>query len=221
MFDYKRYIALLGLDYRKELIKIIALNILAIPIGIGFGIMTSVIGGVISFFIALAFLNLFLSQGYEKALERRNEARTLAFIEAFSIIKIFINNAFNVYRSFEEAINYVKPIIREDLTRLLEDIDEDKTIQPYIKFARGFTPLIIEQLMIGLYQLDTEGGVRHIEGFDFMFDKFQTQKVVELRRHYDERLDAMNMWPRLGAGIIALTLLLGVVQIILGAIGEL
>jgi hypothetical protein len=167
-------------------------------------------------------VNLYQSMAYQTMLERREAGRVVAFIEAFTVIKIFVNNHYNVYRALEETIKYVKPIIREDLIRLVEDIDADKSIHPYVRFARGFPPLIVEQLMISLYQLDVEGGQSHsLAHFDYMFDQFQHQKMIDQKRRYEERLDAMNMWPLVGAGLIAINLLVGVIQIILGAISEL
>jgi hypothetical protein len=167
-------------------------------------------------------LNLFLSNRYTVRIEALKQARVEAFIESFTIIKVFLGNNFNVYCALEEAIKYVKPRIREDLLRLLEDIDNDKSIDPYIRFARKFDPLVIEQLMIGLYQYDTEGGgINQLESFDYMFDQFRLHKSIESRRRYEERLDGMNLYPLLGAGIITMNLLFGVVIIILRAISEL
>jgi hypothetical protein len=222
MFRIKHYIEKLGLAPRREYRRMIIVNTIVIMIAVASFLVMSIQVGFVVLIGGLFGVNLYQSLMYQQALERRENERISAFISAFTIIKIFVNNHFNVYRALEETIKYVKPIIREDLIRLLEDIDVDKSIHPYVRFARGFSPLIIEQLLIGLYQLDTEGGqVTSLANFDYMFDQFQHQKTIDQRRRYEERLDAMNMWPLIGAGIIALNLLFGVVGIIIGAINEL
>ncbi len=222
MFKYRQYFERLSLNAHHETIKILVFNIFVIPFSIMFGLFTSWIGGIISSVIGIMLLNLFLSQGYQLQIEKNAEMRIMAFIDAFTIVKIFINNNYNVYRAIEETIRYVKPILKDDLTRLLEDIDIDKSVQPFVKFARTFAPLIIEELMIGLYQLDIQGGSRQqLEGFDYMFNQFETHKTNDQRRRYDDRLDSMNMWPLIGAGLIAIDLLIGVIEIIMRAISEL
>ena len=222
MFKYRQYFERLSLNAHHETIKILVFNIFVIPFSIMFGLFTSWIGGIISSGIGIMLLNLFLSQGYQLQIEKNAEMRIMAFIDAFTIVKIFINNNYNVYRAIEETIRYVKPILKDDLTRLLEDIDIDKSVQPFVKFARTFAPLIIEELMIGLYQLDIQGGSRQqLEGFDYMFNQFETHKTNNQRRRYDDRLDSMNMWPLIGAGLIAIDLLIGVIEIIMRAISEL
>ncbi len=222
MFKYRQYFERLSLNAHHETIKILVFNIFVIPFSIMFGLFTSWIGGIISSVIGIMLLNLFLSQGYQLQIEKNAEMRIMAFIDAFTIVKIFINNNYNVYRAIEETIRYVKPILKDDLTWLLEDIDIDKSVQPFVKFARTFAPLIIEELMIGLYQLDIQGGSRQqLEGFDYMFNQFETHKTNDQRRRYDDRLDSMNMWPLIGAGLIAIDLLIGVIEIIMRAISEL
>ena len=222
MFNYKRYIEQLQLDAKKEQRTILLLHISIVPIAMIMTMMGSWLYGVISILISIIVLNLFISNRYSIQLESRGQQRVDAFIEAFIIIKIFLNNQLNVYRSLEETTKYVKPLLREDMLRLLEDIDCDKTIDPFIRFARKFKPLVIEQLLVGLYQLDTEGGnVAQLEAFDYMFDQFRIQKSSDARRRYEDRLDSMNMYPLIGAGIITMNLLFGVIIIILGAISEL
>ncbi len=222
MFKIKYYCERLGLSVRREVRRVLIMNVVVAASAVLAGIALSIHVGILLFVVGAIVVNLYQSLAYQQAMERRIDERVAAFVEAFTVIKIFVSNHYNVYRAFEETIKYVKPLIREDLIRLLEDIDVDKSIQPYIRFARGFSPLVIEQLMIGLYQLDTEGGqMTALANFDYMFDQFQQQKKNDHQRRYEERLDAMNVWPLVGAGLIALNLLSGVIQIIIGAINEL
>jgi hypothetical protein len=222
MFNYSKYIAQLGYDRRKHMLIIALLHGIFLLFSVLVSIFVSLPAGLGLFGLTIIGLNLFLSNRYTSRIEALKQARVEAFIESFTIIKVFLGNNFNVYCALEEAIKYVKPRIREDLLRLLEDIDNDKSIDPYIRFARKFDPLVIEQLMIGLYQYDTEGGgINQLESFDYMFDQFRLHKSIESRRRYEERLDGMNLYPLLGAGIITMNLLFGVVIVILRAISEL
>ena len=222
MFNYRKYFDQLGLNHRKQLRMIVMVHLVLLIIAISIAAFGSLQAGLGSFVLSIISLNLYLSNRYAGQIETAKQARVEAFIEAFTIIKIFLGNNFNVYCSLEEAIKYVKPQIREDLLRLLEDIDHDKSINPYIRFARKFHPLVIEQLMIGLYQYDTEGsGLGQLESFDYLFDQFRLQKSSEGRRRYEERLDGLNLYPLVGAGIITMNLLFGVIVIILRAISEL
>ncbi len=222
MLKIKYFCEQLGLSVHREVRRLLIMNLVVAASAVFVSFALSIHVGLLVMIVGVIVVNLYQSLAYQQAMERRQDERVAAFVDAFTIIKIFVNNHYNVYRAFEETIKYVKPVIREDLIRLLEDIDVDKSIHPYIRFARGFSPLVIEQLMIGLYQLDTEGGqMTALANFDYMFDQFQEQKKRDRQRRYEERLDAMNVWPLVGAGLIALNLLSGVIQIIIGAINEL
>jgi len=222
MAKWRKRVANLGLDPQKELILCGIYYLFAVAVGLFAAFGFSPMWGLGSLAGGGIIVTLYISFRYQTLEEAQNAARIEAFIDAFDILKIFLFNGLNVYRSLEATIKYVKPALREPLLRLIEDIDGDKSLQPYISFARYFSTNIIEQLLVALYQYDTEGGsVRHIEGFEYMFAQFRTEQKRDQTRRYEERLDAMNMWPLLGAGIIAVNLLIGVVEIIMRAISEL
>jgi|GEM_PF-1438264 len=219
---WKKRMQALGLDYRKERLSLAITHIGAVGIGIAIAIFMSATWGILVIGISIAIVNFYYSYKYQLIEETGHQQRIHGFIDAFNVLKVFLSNGLNVYRSLEETIKYVKPQLREPLMRLLEDIDVDKTLAPYIAFARLFKINIVEQLMVALYQLDIEGGdIRQLEGFEYMFDQFRSEEKRDMTRRYEERLDGMNTWPLLGAGIIAINLLIGVIGIIMGAIGEL
>ncbi len=212
----------LGLNPKNEKLKIMLWQMVSLPLTIMLLQAQKYLLAIGGLIIGTIIINFYLMHKYQVALEQLESERVSAFIEAFAVIKIFLANQFNVYRAIEEAIKYVPKVIREDMFRLLEDIDTDKSIQPYVKFSKKFKPLIIEQLMIGLYQLDAEGsGLMQLDAYDYLFDQFQTQKTNDARIGYEGRLDSMNMWPLLGAGIITINLLFGIINLILEAISEL
>ena len=47
--------------------------------------------------------------------------------------------------------------MKEKIEIFLKEIDDDKTVQPFINFARKFSLLIIESIMISIYQMVDEG----------------------------------------------------------------
>ena len=219
---WKKRIQDLGLDHRKELLSFIIAYAGTLGVGISITIFMSPTWGILVAGMAVLIVNFYYSYKYQLLEENRQQGRIHAFIDAFNVLKVFLSNGYNVYRSLEETIKYVKPQVREPLMLLVEDIDADKTLTPYIAFARLFKVNIIEQLMVALYQMDIEGGdIRQLEGFEYMFDQFRSEQKRDMTRRYEEQLDSMNTWPLLGAGIIAINLLIGVIGIIMEAIGEL
>jgi hypothetical protein len=70
--------------------------------------------------------------------ERENE-----FIKVISYFKIFITNNFNVYSSFKATLPYASIWLKEEIEKLLNEIDVDKSIQPFINFASlGITAIV-------------------------------------------------------------------------------
>lgn len=173
-------------------------------------LLVALLGG---FYIALA-----LSKKRSEEEERlENE-----FIDFFSYFSIYVQDGFNVYNAMESALPYSKGELKMRLEDLLRQIDQDKSLTPYLCFASKFASLEIREVMLAIYQMVDQGacGV-YLQQFLRLFSKLSDQKRERAQNRYLEKLDTLDFLPLLGGGISMLTLMVALLEIMGGMLNGL
>ena len=103
------------------------------------------------------------------------------------------------------------------MRNLLEAIDTDKSVAPYIAFSENFPSMEIRQLLISIYRMvDEGGGESYIRQFNVLFDALEANKNKERLEKTDSRLGNLGMFPMADSALVMLLITLGIVQIIGG-----
>ena len=142
-----------------------------------------------------------------KSLQNLNE-----FISVFTYFKIYLKNGLSVYDSFLEIRQYCSPWMYTQIEILISEIDEDKTILPYMNFAKKFNNNVVEEIMITIYQMVDDGtNFKYISSFTYIFDEFK--KNIELNNIEKEERSMKNKTSLclIGSGIFTLALMIGVI----------
>ena len=123
-------------------------------------------------FMIVLFTYFYFSR-YKGMERKRKQIDLIEFVNLFTFFKMYLKNGFGVYSSLKEIANFANPSLREKLEKLISDIDVDKTIEPYINFAHSFEELIVEEMMISIYQMVDDGAdSNYLIQFELIFDKF-------------------------------------------------
>ncbi len=169
----------------------------------------------------IALIDFYLYHALEKEIELLKEDHESEFIVTLGVFRVFAANRLNVYNAFMETRAFVSPWMQNKIDILLKEIDEDKTVAPFIAFSHHFRPLIIEQVMTSVFQMVDGGGLSPLSQFSILFEHFAESHLKDEMKKNEERMDTMNAWPLIGAGLLAVAIIIGVVQIIGGVIHEL
>jgi hypothetical protein len=174
--------------------------------------------------LGIAFIGVvdfYFYNSMQKEMDVLREEHESEFIGALGIFRVFAANHLNVYNAWTETRAFVSPWMQAKIDLLLKDMDEDKTVAPFIAFSHHFRPLIIEQVMTSVYQIVDGGGLSPLAQFSILFEHFAESHLKEELKKNDDQMDTMNAWPLIGAGLLAVAIIIGVVQIIGGVINEL
>ncbi len=211
----KQTIEFVGLSYKKELIKIILVNALTLIGGIIAYLFTKNIVIPIVTFIVLGLLDFFLLTRYsdkKKAILKNRENELIAIISYF---EVYIQNNSNVYQSFNQLIPYCTDWMKEKIEELLKQIDEDKTVQPFIDFANNFQSLSTHSLMLSIYQMVDQGeNSEQLLQFNVIFDELAKTRNKEIVDNKEKSLANMSTFPLVGAGLITITLTISILSIL-------
>ena len=213
--SFRQTIEFVGLSYKKELIKVILINLISLIGGAVAFLFTKNIVVPIVAAIVLGLMNFFFLTRYgdkKRAILKNRENELIAIISYF---EVYIQNNNNVYQSFNQLIPYCSDWMKEKIEELLKQIDEDKTVQPFIDFAHNFQSLSIHSLMLSIYQMVDQGeNSEQLIQFNVIFDELAKNRSKEIIDNKEKSLANMSTFPLVGAGLITITLTISILSIL-------
>lgn len=214
MKKLREKIEALGYDFKKEIL-IFCIGIAGFFAGFALIYIFSqrIIFALISLLFLIVFAYFYLTK-YDRALRKIEEKEEEEFIHLFSYFGIFVNNGFNVYNSLEKIKEFASSEVKKKIEGLLKEIDEDKTVTPFVNFSKYFSSIQIKEVMIAIYQMIDEGeGGTYIRQYEHIFSKLRDEKHHQYRETKLNKVKNMSMFPLLGSGVIMFGLIMLISQI--------
>ncbi len=210
----KLYFESLNLSYKKELSLFLITNLCLISMAIVTFILLSSILFLAVFLVVDVIANIVLMMRYSVIKDKILKSHENEFIYFIQYIEIFLSNNYNVYSALEAVKSFTSNWMQERIDELINDIDNDKSITPFINFAKNFKTPIVTNVMINIYQMVEQGEDKsRLQQFDLLFVRFfenhQEIETLTLKK----KMDNLSMYPLIGAGIITIMLIIGVVLI--------
>lgn len=204
-----------GLSYQKEMTKITLINIVMLFGGVALYFFLKNIIYSMFVLIALAVLDYVLISQYndkKKAIIKSRENELIAIISYFDV---YIRNNNNVYQSFNLLIPYCSFWMKGKIEELLEEIDKDKTVQPFVNFANNFKNIATQSLMLSIYQMIDQGeNSEQLTHFNVLFDEISRNRNQEMVEQKNKALSNMSTFPLIGAGLITISLTISILTIL-------
>ncbi len=219
MQKLKNKIESLNLDFSKEMMKLGAINlILIIGIVVLFIFKFNVIA--VSLLLgALVIFNYFFLTRYSKIEKEKKVKLDESFIEVFSFLRIYLSNKETVYHSLNEVRAFADEEMNTKLELLINQIDEDKSIKPYIDFASSFSDKVIEEVMIALYEITNSGSSDiYLNQFNKIFEELKTRIENEKSYKRIRFFENLNIFSVVGSGMIMIILSFCVISLLGGII---
>lgn len=215
MSKIKDNIIFVGLDYKKEISKLVIFNLIFIIL------LISLIFLKLPFYIyllvgsGLVFFNYIYLSRYSSIKNKMKLDHDNELIYLLSYFRIFISNHYTVYGAIKALLPYSSEWMKEELTRLINDIDKDKSNAPFVNFASKFNSLLIPNIFLSIYQMVDNGENNDATShFYYLFDEANRALQVEEIENKKKSMESLNTFPLVGAGYIAILLTLSVVSII-------
>ena len=211
----KEKMLILGLNPKREFLIVLVTDLVLILAGVlTFIFLKQIIYLATSLGMIFVFDLLFLSR-YSKQISNKNTENLQEFAILFGYFRIFIHNGFSVYSGLKEIINFANPTLKKDLQELISDIDSDKSVQPFIKFGKKFNEIIVEEMMISIYQMIDDGeNSDYLVQFELIFDKFSDLLYEKYLRAKNSKLATLSNAPLIGASFLVIVLTIGVISIL-------
>ena len=213
--NLKETIDFVGLSYKKEMLKIILINIILLLGAVLLYLFLDNLIYAIMLFIGLCLLDFFLLTRYSDKKQNILKNRENELVAIISYFEVYIQNNNNVYQSFAQLIPYCSDWMKEKIETMLSEIDNDKTVQPFINFAHNFQQLSSHSLMLSIYQMIDQGeNSEQLLQFNVIFDELSKNRNKEMVNQQDRALSNMSTFPLIGAGLITVTLTVSILTIL-------
>jgi len=220
MKPFEKAISAANLDYKKEVRKQLVILLTA---SLLLAAMIAIMRKPLLFlFIPLFFLiyAVYIQMRYANLKSQFLFNLQKEFVKLFTYYQIYIRNGLNIYNALEALVSFASPTIKDYLETLLAQIDEDKTVMPFINFGKRFHSLAIEQAMISIYQMVDQGNdeMRLIQ-FQNVFGRIADQHYQDEVNKIRKGLESLNALPLVGAGLITMMITFGIITMIGDIIG--
>ena len=205
----------LGLSPKQEFVILLCVDIsLAVISAFAYIFFKQLLYVAIGVGLLFIFDLLFLSR-YSRQIMAKNSENLQEFATIFGYFRIFLHNGYSVYSGLKEIKNFASDNLKRSLEKLINDIDKDKSVQPFVDFAHQFNEIIIEEMMISIYQLIDDGeSSDYLNQFELIFDKFSDLLYQKYLRTKDSRLGLLSSAPLIGSCFLIIVLTLGIITII-------
>ena len=211
----RQTIEFVGLSYKKEILKIVLINVVILSGAILIYFFLDNLIYAIMLFIGLCLLDFFLLTRYNDKKQAIFKNRENELVSIISYFEVYIQNNNNVYQSFAQLVPYCSDWMKEKIETMLNEIDNDKTVQPFINFAKNFKQLSSHSLMLSIYQMIDQGeNSEQLLQFNVIFDELSKNRNKELVNQQDRTLSSMSTFPLIGAGLITVTLTISILTIL-------
>lgn len=213
--SFKERISAVGLNYTKEISILII--IIIIFLGGAFAIyyfLKELYFALIFLVAGLVAIYFYISR-YQSLEKQQEKDHVNELISLLNYFELFISNKNNVYTSFKLLIPYCSTFMDEAISSLLNQIDTDKSVGPFINFASKFNSRVVDSLLLSIYQMvDTGENDNQFSEFELLFTNIRERYQDELVENKKKSLESMNVFPLFGAGLITICLSMSLIQII-------
>lgn len=147
--------------------------------------------------------------------EYLNRKKVNDFINAFSFFRIYILNGDSVYQALNKTIEFANDEIKSLLEGLVLEINEDKTVTPFINFSHNFESKLVEEIMISTYEMiDNGNNSNYLNQFTNIFENFKNRINKENEEKRFNKFDKYCNSSLVGSGLIMIIILFGILNLL-------
>lgn len=215
MNKLKERLIRLNISFRKELIRYIIIAAILLVIFTVVSILTkNYFLFIVMALVLLGFTYLYVSR-YKAMEDKRKQNDLLEFVNLFAFFRIYLKNGLNVYAALKEMINFANQNLKELFQKLIDEIDENKSVEPFIKFAKYFNNLLVEEMMVSVYQIIDDGSdSNHLVQFELIYDKFSETLQKDRLNAKDKSLANLTVSALVGSAYLITVITIGIISIL-------
>lgn len=159
--NYKKLCIKLKLNYKKQLSVLIVIGVLLVLISILASIFYSIVIGFSVFIVLLIYVLIHYIDLKSKEKQLIN-AKEIAFNGFYRYVITLLKNEHILYSALQSSLEYIDEVLYDDVNELIIGIENDTTLEPFLKFMDSFNDETIKQMIILLYKTQDVGVIDEV-----------------------------------------------------------
>lgn len=215
MSRLKERMSNLHISFNKEIVRFVIISVLIVVVFVVIALISRIYYLLIAMMMAMLIFSYFYFSRYKSMERKQKQEDLMEFVNLFTFFRIYLKNGFGVYTSLKEIASFANQSLKEKLEKLIQDIDVDKSITPFINFAHHFDELIVEEMMISIYQMIDDGSdSNYLIQFELIFDKFSELLHSGELNSKDKTLSNLTTTSLVGSAYLIVMITIGVVTLL-------
>ena len=166
-----------NLNYKKELLIVILINLAAIALMIVTFLLTHLKLIFIPFIFLIVLVNAITFYRYIFLYSKSISGQIKEFTYLFRYLYIEVNHGVKVKDALFNLKEKASLTMNKRLEKLFEEINNDTSLVPYLNFASTFSSVLVEEVMLNLYRLAKKDDKDNLLHFNEAYLKLK--KIIE------------------------------------------
>ena len=159
--DYRFLCERLRKDFKKDFSFVMSIVALSIVIGVVMMFIYSYIVGVI--IIAIGFIYYFMHISALRSMAKQlTNSKEIAFNGFYRYVITLLKNNHILYSALQASLEYVDEVLIDDVNILINDMENDPSLEPFMRFSSNFDDDTIKQMIILLYKTQEVGIINDV-----------------------------------------------------------
>lgn len=146
----------LKIDFKKDLIITIVVFSFILAVGVVLSFVYSLIIGIIIWVMGFIYVFLHYSN-LKSSVKQLTNSKEIAFNGFYRYVVTLLKNNHILYSALQASLEYVDEVLVDDVNQLINEMENDTTMEPFLNFSISFDDENIKQMIILLYKTQDSG----------------------------------------------------------------
>ena len=159
--EYRFLCERLRKDYKKDFYFNFSLLIMMIVIGVVLMFVVSYLLGILIIGFGFVFFYMHISALRSMSKQLTN-SKEIAFNGFYRYVITLLKNNHILYSALQASLEYVDEVLIDDVNILINDMENDPSLEPFMRFSSNFDDDTIKQMIILLYKTQEVGIINDV-----------------------------------------------------------
>ena len=159
--EYRFLCERLRKDFKKDFSFNASLFIIVCVVGIALMFVHSYIVGVLIMAFGILYFNLHISALRTMSKQLTN-SKEIAFNGFYRYVITLLKNNHILYSALQASLEYVDEVLLDDVNTLISDMENDPSLEPFMRFSNNFDDDTIKQMIILLFKTQEVGIINDV-----------------------------------------------------------
>ena len=200
--SYKLLCKRLKIDYKKEIISTLIISLFLLSIGI----IATFFVSIVILFLSLVIIFIFITSHFSELKSKEKQlvyAKEIAFNGFYRYVVALLKNQNILYSALQSSLEYIDEVLYDDVNDLIIEIENDTSLEPFLKFMECFNDETIKQMIILLYKSQDVGVIDEVlNSINECMVNLQDSSIINYISKEEKKVEKYYMFPIILSAVV-------------------